>query len=83
MDHNAYDLKYLSSADISHNPALGSGQLQVRDIHYVTLERRNVWEFCQLLDQKCISSRKVMKAGMGMPSKMGGLKHDHRRRSLG
>lgn len=27
--YNVYDLKYLSSADISYNPALGSGQLQV------------------------------------------------------
>ena len=58
VGHNAYDLKYLSAADVSYNPALGSGQLQVRDIHYVTLEHRNVWEFCQLLDRKCISSNK-------------------------
>jgi hypothetical protein len=58
VDHNAYDLKYLSAADVSYNPALGSGQLQVRDIHYVTLEHRTVWEFCQLLDEKCISSKK-------------------------
>jgi len=27
VDFNAYDLKFLSSQDISHNPALGSGQL--------------------------------------------------------
>jgi len=57
VDFNAYDLKYLSSPDISYNPALGSGQLQVRDIHYVSRENRNVWEFCQLLDKKCIASR--------------------------
>ncbi len=53
----AYDLKYLSDSDISYNPALGSGQLQVRDIHYVTRQNRNVWEFCQMLDRKCIASR--------------------------
>jgi hypothetical protein len=58
VDHNAYDLKYLSAPDISYNPALGSGQLQVRDIHYVSQEKRSVWDFCQLLDQKCISSKK-------------------------
>jgi hypothetical protein len=58
VGHNTYDLKYLSSADVSYNPALGSGQLQVRDIHYVSLQRRTVWEFCQLLDEKCISSKK-------------------------
>jgi hypothetical protein len=56
--YNAYDLKYLSTSDVSYNPALGSGQLQVRDIHYVTLVKRNTWEFCQLLDRKFISSKK-------------------------
>jgi len=56
--YNAYDLKYLSSADISYNPALGSGQLQVRDIHYVKLTKRTTWEFCQLLDRKFINSKK-------------------------
>ena len=56
--HNAYDLKYLSAGDISYNPALGSGQLQVRDIHYVTFTKRTTWEFCQLLDKKVINSKK-------------------------
>lgn len=56
--YNVYDLKYLSSADISYNPALGSGQLQVRDIHYVTLTNRTTWELCQLLDRKFIGSKK-------------------------
>ena len=45
--YNAYDLKYLSSKDINYNPALGTGQIQVRDIHYVELEERTTWEFCQ------------------------------------
>jgi hypothetical protein len=56
--YNAYDLKFLSSPDISYNPALGTGQLQVRDIHYVTLTKRTTWEFCQFLDRKFISSKK-------------------------
>jgi hypothetical protein len=56
--HNTYDLKYLSSGDISYNPALGSGQLQVRDIHYVKLTKRTTWEFCQMLDRKFINSKK-------------------------
>jgi len=60
--YNAYDLKYLSASDISYNPALGSGQLQVRDIHYVTLSKRNTWEFCQLLDRKYINSKKGFEA---------------------
>lgn len=58
VSYNVYDLKYLSSADISYNPALGSGQIQIRDIHYVTLTKRSTWEFCQLLDRKFIKSRK-------------------------
>ncbi|MBF0211856.1 MAG: restriction endonuclease [Desulfamplus sp.] len=57
VDFNAYDLKFLSIQDISYNPALGSGQLQIRDIHYVTRENRTTWEFCQILDRKCILSR--------------------------
>ena len=56
VDHNAYDLKHLSAADISYNPSLGTGQLQVRDIHYVTTENRTTWEFCQLLDRKYLAS---------------------------
>jgi len=58
VGHNAYDLKLLSSSDISYNPALGTGQIQVRDIHYVTLTSRTTWEFCQLLDKKFINSRR-------------------------
>ncbi len=42
INFNTYDLKYLSNLDISYNPALGSGQLQVRDIHYVTQQERTV-----------------------------------------
>jgi hypothetical protein len=57
VDFKAYDLKFLSSSDLSYNPALGSGQLQIRDIHYVSLEVRTAWEFCQMLDKKCIASR--------------------------
>lgn len=58
VDFNAYDLKYIATNDISYNPALGTGQLQVRDIHYVNFEKRSTWEFCQLLDKKFIASKK-------------------------
>jgi hypothetical protein len=57
VGHKAYDLKYLSTPDISYNPALGTGQLQVRDIHYVAIEKRTTWEFCQILDGKYIASK--------------------------
>jgi len=65
VDFNAYDLKYISSTDISYNPALGSGQLQVRDIHYVSFAERTTWDFCQLLDKKCIASRKGFDEWLG------------------
>jgi len=58
VDFNAYDLKFIAKNDISYNPALGSGQLQIKDIHYVSKEIRSTWEFCLLLDEKCIASRK-------------------------
>lgn len=58
VDFNAYDLKFIASNDISYNPALGTGQLQVKDIHYVNYEHRTTWEFCQLLDKKFIASKK-------------------------
>lgn len=52
-----YDLKYISERDLSYNPALGTGQLQIRDIHYVNLVSRTTWEFCQMLDAKFIRSK--------------------------
>ncbi len=54
--HKTYDLKYISAKDLNYNPALGTGQIQIRDIHYVELEKRNTWEFCQLLDRKFLNS---------------------------
>lgn len=56
VDYNAYDLKFISSADINYNPALGTGQIQIKDIHYVTYQYRTTWEMCQLLDQKYLHS---------------------------
>ena len=56
VKYNAYDLKFLSDNDINYNPALGTGQIQVKDIHYVEYEYRTAWEFCQLLDRKYLNS---------------------------
>lgn len=56
VDYNVYDLKYISDADINYNPALGTGQIQIKDIHYVTYQYRTTWEMCQLLDQKYLHS---------------------------
>lgn len=61
VDFNAYDLKYVSDADISYNPALGTGQIQIKDIHYITHQVRTTWEMCQLLDDKYLhSTRRTM-----------------------
>lgn len=58
VKYNVYDIKYISNSDLSYNPALGTGQLQIRDIHYVNLEKRTTWDFCKLLDSKYLSSTK-------------------------
>ncbi len=58
VDFKAYDLKYLADSDLSYNPALGTGQMQVRDIHYVSIQRRTAWEFCKMLDRKFLASKK-------------------------
>ncbi|RLS74182.1 MAG: restriction endonuclease [Planctomycetota bacterium] len=73
--YNAYDLKYLSAPDISYNPALGTGQIQIRDIHYVTEEVRTTWEFCQLLDRKYLkSTRRSMEQWLELARKHGWIK---------
>lgn len=56
VDYNAYDLKYIDDTDINYNPALGTGQIQIRDIHYVTHKYRTTWEMCQMLDRKYLHS---------------------------
>lgn len=58
VNFNSYDLKYISDTDISYNPALGTGQIQIRDIHYVSHKQRTATEFCNLLDQKFLNSKK-------------------------
>lgn len=58
VDYTAYDLKFISDADISYNPALGTGQIQIKDIHYVSYEYRTTWEMCKLLDAKYLHSSK-------------------------
>jgi hypothetical protein len=57
VSYSVYDIKYISNADLNYNPALGTGQLQIRDIHYVQLKERTTWEFCQMLDEKYKKSR--------------------------
>lgn len=40
VSFHVYDIKYVSSEDLAYNPALGTGQLQIKDINYVTLFKR-------------------------------------------
>lgn len=56
VSYNAYDLKFIDDTDISYNPALGTGQLQIKDIHYVTYKYRTTWEMCKMLDLKYLNS---------------------------
>lgn len=57
VSHAVYDLKYISSADLNYNPALGTGQLQIRDMRYISTEQRTTWEFLQMLDARFIRSQ--------------------------
>lgn len=57
VKYNAYDIKYVSEPDISYNPSLGTGQIQIRDIHYISIVQRTSWEFCQMLDRKYLASK--------------------------
>lgn len=75
VKYNAYDIKYLSDADISYNPALGTGQIQIRDIHYVTITKRTAWEFLQILDRKYMaSSRRTVDNWMELAKKNNWIK---------
>ena len=77
VGHHAYDLKFISSTDLSYNPALGTGQLQIRDIHYVSTVRRSTWEFCKQLDQKYLnSSRRTFEQWFVMAKKSEWIKTD-------
>lgn len=75
VDHNEYDLKFISDSDINYNPALGTGQIQIKDIHYITYEYRTTWEMCQLLDRKYLhSSRRTMEDFYREATKNGWIK---------
>ena len=54
---HVYDIKYVSSKDLNYNPALGTGQLQIRDIHYVEEQRKTAKDFVAMIDEKYIKSK--------------------------
>jgi hypothetical protein len=75
VKYNAYDIKYLSDSDISYNPALGTGQIQIKDIHYVATEIRTALDFCKLLDKKYLASSKRTDADwLALANKHGWIK---------
>lgn len=55
-DYHVYDIKYVSTKDLNYNPALGTGQMQIRDIHYVDEERKTAEQFIKMIDDKYIKS---------------------------
>lgn len=59
MDYHVYDIKYVSGKDLNYNPALGTGQMQIRDIHYVDEERKTAEQFIKMIDDKYIRSKGI------------------------
>jgi hypothetical protein len=55
--YNVYDIKYVSAKDLNYNPALGTGQMQIRDIHYVDEEKKTAEQFIKMIDEKYIKSK--------------------------
>ncbi|MCK5510429.1 restriction endonuclease [Candidatus Parcubacteria bacterium] len=58
-DYRVYDIKYVSAKDLNYNPALGTGQLQIRDIHYVDEDRKTTEEFIKMIDKKYLKSKGI------------------------
>lgn len=57
--YHVYDIKYVSAKDLNYNRALGTGQMQIRDIHYVDEERKTTEQFIEMIDKKYIASRGI------------------------
>jgi hypothetical protein len=55
----AFDLKFVADEDLNYNPALGTGQLQVRDIFSVRKTVRTTRQFIEMIDQKFLRSKGV------------------------
>lgn len=55
---NIYDFKFIADNELSYNPALGTGQIQIKDIHNVKIKQRNVDDLLRLLDTKYLNSSK-------------------------
>ena len=56
-NYYVYDIKYISKKDLNYNPALGAGQLQIRDMGYVEEKKKTTEEFIKMIDDKFIKSK--------------------------
>ena len=72
---HVYDIKYVSAKDLNYNPALGTGQMQIRDIHYVDEERKTAEQFIKMIDEKYIKS-KGLKPWLKLAEKYQWIKKD-------
>lgn len=60
-DFAIHDLKYVSDWDLKYNPSLGTGQLQIKQLHRIKEEKRTTHSFIKLIDSKYLkSSRKTI-----------------------
>lgn len=58
VGYGVYDLKHIADSDLSYNPALGTGQVQLRNVNSINLSPRTTLGFCQMLDRKFLASKK-------------------------
>lgn len=73
--YHVYDIKYVSAKDLNYNPALGTGQMQIRDIHHVEEERKTTEQFMKMIDDKYIRS-KGLKPWIKLAEKLDWIKHN-------
>lgn len=73
--YNVYDIKYVSSKDLNYNPALGTGQMQIKDIHYVEEDKKTAEQFIKMIDEKYIKSKGI-KPWQKLATKYGWVKSE-------
>ena len=72
-NYYVYDIKYVSKKDLDYNPSLGTGQLQIRNVHDVVEEQKTTEEFIKMIDDKFIQSKGI-KSWMKMANQNNWLK---------
>jgi hypothetical protein len=73
VGHKTYDLKYLAANDISYNPALGTGQIQIKDIHLLRLNIATCGNFANCLTKNIWrQADELWKSGKNLQKEMVG-----------